>query len=212
MKFNIKLVTNLSLLTLSALSFNACVQKDDKINLQATSVQGSETVSKGGIAYVNLDSLEANYAYFQTRKEAFEKKQTSMEAELQRLARNLENEAKQFQNKIQTGTISTQAQAEAEEARLYKMQANLENRKNTLAEELFKEQEAFNKELRANINEFLMKYNEDKGYDYILSYIEEGSILYANKALDITKDVIMGMNNLANEKTENDPPKSDTAK
>ena len=57
-----------------------------------------------------------------------------------------------------------------------------------------KDQEAFNKEIHDNLHDYIEIYNEEKGYDYILSYSKESSILFANKVLDVTQDIIDGMN------------------
>ena len=75
------------------------------------------------------------------------------------------------------------------------MQETLEKRKNALNVTLIKEQEAFNKDLHDRLDAFLKEYNADKRYDYILSYSEGGAILYKDESLDITADVIDGMNN-----------------
>ena len=78
------------------------------------------------------------------------------------------------------------------------MQQSLQLREQALTEQLLKEKDAFNQKLHDDLNDFLEEYNKDKGYDYILSYSEIGSqILLANKDLDITQDVIEGMNERA---------------
>jgi outer membrane protein len=43
------------------------------------------------------------------------------------------------------------------------------------------------------VNNYIKIYNTTKGYDYILTKIGD-NILYANKALDITQDIIDGLN------------------
>jgi outer membrane protein len=60
------------------------------------------------------------------------------------------------------------------------------------------------------LHKYIELYNEEKGYDYILSYSKDGSILYANKENDITRDIIEGMNSKGFEKELS--AKSDTTK
>jgi outer membrane protein len=84
------------------------------------------------------------------------------------------------------------------------MQRALEARRNTLSEQLQKKQLDFSTQLQKNIDDYLATYNKDGKYDYILSYSRSGSILFANKALDITDDVLKGLNETA--------PKADTSK
>lgn len=162
----------------------------------------TQTPSNGKIAYVNLDTLEARYEYFRVKKADFEKRTTAMEAEIERLAQSLQNEYAAFQKKAQEGTL-TQSEGEAGQRKLGQMQQNMENRRQTLANQLMKEQEEFNKDLQKRLDDYLAQYNADKGYDYILSYVKGGNILFANKALDITDDVIKGMNEQDNKKNDN---------
>ncbi len=99
-----------------------------------------------------------------------------------------------MQKKAQANTL-TQADYEAAQKRLGQMQQSLEARKQSLTEQLMKEQDDFNKNLKSSLDSFIEEYNKNHHYDYILSYAGSGSsILYANKQLDITKDIVDGMN------------------
>ncbi len=107
-----------------------------------------------------------------------------------------------MQKKAQANTL-TQTEYEAAEKRLMQMRQSLETRKQSLSDQLMKEQEDFNKDLKTRLNSFIEEYNKSHHYDYILSYSDGGSsILYANKQFDITKDVVDGMN--ATSKNEGD--------
>ena len=55
------------------------------------------------------------------------------------------------------------------------------------------ETEKYNKALRDSIQHFLASYNQSKKFTLILSKAGD-NILYADKAHDITKDVIAGLN------------------
>lgn len=178
-----------------SLFLSACGDKSGTANNTASTntAATTSTANSGKIAYVNLDTLENNYEYFKTKKAEFEKRQKAMQDEVERLARTFQSELTAFQQKAQAGTLS-QSEGEAGQRRLAGMQENLEKRQQSLTEQLMKEQEAFNMELQKRLDDFLGSYNKDKGYDYILSYIKGGNILYAQPSLDITADVIAGMN------------------
>jgi outer membrane protein len=150
----------------------------------------------GRLAYVNVDSLEAHYEYLKTKKDEFGKRQSAMEAELQRSGQQLQNQAAAFQQKVQAGGMS-QTEGEAQQRKLYQMQQSLETRRQALTEQFLKEQDAFNKEIHDRLDKFLEEYNKDKHYDFILSYTQGSNIMYADKRLDITRDVIKGMNETA---------------
>ena len=170
--------------------------KTDAKDHAAAGADGQSTVGMSHIAYVDIDTLEENYTYLKKKKEEFKKRQASMKEELQRSAQQLQNDIANVQRKAQAGTL-TQAEYEAAEKRVGQMQQSLANREQALTERLLKEQDEFNDQLKEKLDNFLREYNKDKEYDFILSYTKSGSILYANEALDITKDVIAGMNNLA---------------
>ena len=153
----------------------------------------SPAATAGKIAYVDIDSLEANYEYLKTKKEVFKNRQQQAENELERSAQQMQNEANDIQAKMQAGTL-TKSEYEAAQKRFEQMQQSLATRKQALTDQLMKEQDDFNKDLKSKLDSFLADYNKDRHYDYILSYGNGGSILYSNKGLDITKDVIKGMN------------------
>ena len=62
-----------------------------------------------------------------------------------------------------------------------------------LAAELQSETEKFNKALHDSIEHFIAKYNKDKKFSLILTK-QGDNILYGDKALDVTAEVIAGLN------------------
>jgi len=132
------------------------------------------------------------------RREAFKKHQEQVDAELNGSYQQMQTDAAEVQKKAQAQTL-TQSEYETAEKRLMQMQQSLETRKQSLTEQLVKEQDDINKELKSKLDVFLEKYNQDKHYDFIFSYSASGgsALMYVNKQLDITKDVIAGMNAVA---------------
>lgn len=158
------------------------------------SAKSPETSMGCKIAYVNIDSLELHYELLKSKREDFKRRQSQMESELQRSAQQLQSDIEQVQKKAQANTL-TQSEYETAQKRIGQMQQSLENRKQAMTEQLMKEQDDFNKDLKSRLDSMLEEYNKSKHYDFILSYSNSGSaLLYANKALDITKEVIDGMN------------------
>lgn len=148
----------------------------------------------GKIAYVNIDTLEAKYDVLKAKREDFKHRQEQMESELQRSYQQMQSDAEAVQKKAEANNLS-QTEYENAQKRLYQMQKSLESRKQSLTEQLMKDQEEFNKDLKMRLDAFLDKYNKTHQFDYILSYSYAGSsLLYVNKQLDITKDVVDGMN------------------
>lgn len=155
------------------------------------------------IAYVDIDTLESKYELLKTKGEDFKKRQAQMENELQRSYAQLQNDAYETQKKAQANQM-TQAEYEAANKRLMQMQQTLESRKQSLTEQLMKEQEEFNADLKKRLNAYIAEYNKDHHYDLILSYAGTGSsILYAGaNARNITADVVKGLNEAAGKDAE----------
>jgi outer membrane protein len=176
----------------------------NKAGKGGTSSGGSSVPGSGHIAYVNIDTLEANYTFLKNKKDEFTRRQSSMKAELQNSAEQMQRDYANVQRKAQAGTL-TEAEYASAQKRLGQMQQSLQTREAALTEQLLKEQDDFNKDLKGRLDKFLEEFNKDKRYDYILSYAPSGSILYADKNLDITKEVIDGMNEMS--KNESDTTK-----
>ncbi|MGH2643080.1 MAG: OmpH family outer membrane protein, partial [Chitinophagaceae bacterium] len=144
------------------------------------------------IAYVNIDSLEAHYSFFQQKKAELAKEQESIQNDLGSRARTLQNEVAVLQKKAVT---MTQAEGEAAQQSIIQKQQALQQREQDLRQRFMQEQQDFNMELHDRLSSFLKKYNENKHYTYILSYSEMASdILLKDTAYDITADVIKGLN------------------
>jgi outer membrane protein len=172
-------------------------------NSKTVATSGSRAVSSNAaagpyrIAYVDVDTFEAHYTSLKEKRDQFQKRQSQMEAELQRSAAQYQNNLQEAQKKAQSGSM-TQSEGEATQKKLLQMQQSLQLREQALNDQLVKEKETFNKELQNQMDAFLNEYNKEKNYDYILSYSKSLSlILFANKDLDITQDVIKGMNDRA---------------
>ncbi len=161
-----------------------------------TNAAGKTELPAGGsrIAYVDIDTLEANYEYFKTKKADFTRRQAAIENELQRSAQQLQTQAADFQKKVQSGGFTSQTEVDAAGRKLQQMEQSLNTRRESLAAGLMKDQETFNLDIQSRLDSFLAEYVKGKGIDYVLSYSKSGSILYADKSMDVTWEVISGMN------------------
>lgn len=188
----------ISTLALAGVTTMFAMCTSEKKPAPATSVATNEktTGTSGRIAYVNIDTLKEKYELYKTKKTEFEEKEKAMTSELQRSGQKFQQDLLAADRKAQAGTL-TQAEYEATAQRLQQMKQSLETREAALTEKLLAEQEEFNKDLQQRLDDFLKEYNKDKGYDYILSYSKVlGFIMLANDQLDITADVVAGMNEL----------------
>ncbi len=195
-------------LVLSSLSFLGVVVlfglffSTNKKDVTHNNVVPVTNVNNGSlrVGYLNIDSLEAHYDLLKTKREEFKRRQAQMEAELTRSYQQMQSDAEEIQKKAQSNSL-TQSEYESAQKRLMQMEKSLETRKQSLTEEFMKEQDDFNKALKARLDSLIAEYNLGKHFDYVLSYSGSNSaLLLVNSQFDITKDVTAAMNATAKEK------------
>jgi outer membrane protein len=145
------------------------------------------------IAYVNMDTLLAKFdMYFDYQGQLLDK-QKKLEAQLNTNSRSYERQVVDFQDKVQKGLV-TRSQAQEMEMQLMQKQQDLLQLKDQLSLELMEEEQVMNRKLQFSIYEYLEEYNKDGEFEYILGYSFGGPILFSSEKLDITKEVIKGIN------------------
>lgn len=146
------------------------------------------------IAYVNLDSLLIHYEYSRELNEQFTGKQTKYKNELKRKADTFEKEAAEFQEKVQRGAFLSQQRAESEQERLLLEQQKLQQLEYEISNNLVAEQQELNMRLYDSISNFLKEFQKINPYRLVISYTYGGPILYADKKMDITNDILTALN------------------
>jgi outer membrane protein len=189
---NILLVVNIILLILVGYLYYLHFKNKGKV---AQAIKKSEAIMNDGkskVAYIDLDSLQNNYSYYKKIKEDFENKQTSANSEIAAMQKKYQNRAMQLQQKA-----STMSQKEQESAmqEINKMQQDLQARKQSIDNELYNYNSKMKEDILVRIQNFLKTYNKDGRYSYIFSY-EPGFMFYKDSTLNITPDVISGLNEL----------------
>ena len=144
------------------------------------------------IAFVEVDSIMSQYAFCKDYTEVLQKKGQNIQNTLAAKQRSLQQAAANFQQKLQQNAY-TREQAEGIQASLQKQSADLDALNQRLSNEFATETEKYNNALRDSIQHFLAKYNKDKKYSMILSKAGD-NLLYADKAFDITNEVVAGLN------------------
>ena len=144
------------------------------------------------IAFVEVDSIMTQYTLCKDYTEILQKKGQNIQNTLAAKQRSLQQAAANFQQKLQQNAY-TREQAEGIQASLQKQGADLDALNQRLSNEFAAETEKYNNALRDSIQHFLAKYNKDKKYSMILSKAGD-NLLYADKAFDITNEVVAGLN------------------
>lgn len=148
-------------------------------------VDGNETVNGTKIVYVNTDTLLSNYLLSVELNEAFLKKQEERRTELNMKAKQLDQQANEFQRKLENNGFISRERAEAARQEILDKNQRLQMLQQEMTEKMLKEQGDLNKRLFESITSFLTEYNKEKGYDIVLSTVLAGNVLYAEPGFDI---------------------------
>ncbi|MDD2419601.1 MAG: OmpH family outer membrane protein [Bacteroidia bacterium] len=155
---------------------------------------GTEAAVSGDIVFIQIDSLISQYDMFNDLKSEFENKAQTIQNDLNKRGRSLENDLKDFQTKVQKGLI-TRSQAEAQQQQLAQRDQELQGYVQQKQMEMSEEEAVLYRRVFDALDTYLKKLNEDKKYSLIISTSGSPStILYGDKALDITQLVVSGMN------------------
>jgi outer membrane protein len=157
----------------------------------ATTSTTQATASR--IVYVNTDTLLTNYDYYKDVVKEFENKRFAAENELQRRSKSFQNEVALFQRQAQAGGMSQQ-QGQTKQQQLAAKEQDIMMYRDNTSNALAEEQAGKTDELISNIQDYLKKYNEDDRYDMVIGYSKGGGVLYAKEKMDITAEVLKGLN------------------
>ena len=157
----------------------------------------TETASKAEVipvAYLNVDSLLTNYVFAQEASEKLMKKQEDARSKMNAKLRTFQNDAEDFQYKLENNGFLSRERMEQAQQKLAKQQQNLQELEAKLTEEIMLENQKLNMQLADSLNTFLRIFNSDGRYHIILSNNAKDNVLMASEQYDITSEVIEGMN------------------
>ena len=159
----------------------------------ATEGQAVEAAAKGDIVYIDLDRILLEYDMANDLRSVVETKVQNIQAEINRRGQKLENEVKSFQEKLDKG-LMTRSVAEVQSQKLQEQELDFNNYAAQKQQEIQEEQLVMMNQLGDAIQTFLNNYNEEKQYAMILTNSGGAPVIVADAALDITEDVLAGLN------------------
>lgn len=181
--------------SLLTLSLAACSGNDKE---QASTQDKAKTDAKAdaktsliNIRYIDEDTVSAHYNFAKDLKEQSIRSFSRLESAKNAKEKEIQTLGQQIQQKMQSNGYLTEDSYKADMTKLSRMQesaqAYLGNLQHNIEQEMIQQQQTLNDSLQS----FIKDYNKTRGYDAIL-YKSAG--VYYNPALDITKEVIEGLN------------------
>ena len=180
----------LAIAAFAAVAMTSCDKSKSQVDDKEPAAQTATTATK--IAYVEVDSIMSQYKFCKDYSLILQKKGQNIQNTLAQKQQALEAAAANFQQKVQQNAY-TREQAEGVNASLQKQNNDLQILNQRLSAEFQNETDQFNKALRDSIQHYLASYNKDKKYSIIFSK-QGDNLLYADKAYDITNEIVAGLN------------------
>jgi outer membrane protein len=146
------------------------------------------------IVFVNLDVLSEGYDFLKDVSASAQAEQNNLQNLYQTKGEKLQQDYMEFQEKANKGLLS--------ENQIATEQEKFAGRKDELdqlqlkSEALGEKIQARTEEARKNLTDYIKEYNKSGNYNYVLAYSEGplSPVLLANESLDITKDILEGIN------------------
>lgn len=169
---------------------SACGNKETKT--ESTTAKPAVEAEKDKIVFVDSDSLLNKYEYFKVLKTKMEAKGKAADADLKAKGQAFQRDMQQYQSQANSMTAEQRSETEQRLARKQQeLQAYQQNAGAAFQNEQAKEQEA----LYNKVADYLKEYAKKKGYKMVLKYQKGmGDILFADASLDVTSEVIKGLN------------------
>ena len=144
------------------------------------------------LAYVELDSLNENISFIKEKRKELEEEMKRIEQEQETGYRGLQAQKDNF---LKKGAAITEEEAQIFQGKLIDQQQKIDSKKQEQSQKLNEKSFNIMDGIQKKLKDFLADYNKDKKYMYIfttgtgLDYM-----VFKDSSLNITKEVIQGMN------------------
>lgn len=143
------------------------------------------------VVYINSDSLMDNYELVKEVKKDLERERAAAEKQFNNEYRKLENEFNDLKAKAAT---MTEEQGMAKQQELAMKEQKLTDYRDELNQKLSMNEMQKTEKIQQEIEDYLKANYSSTNYSYILGHSKGGGILYSKSNLDITKEVLDGLN------------------
>lgn len=174
----------------ASVAANQTVEEDSLKNVPVPVI--ANVSNKANVVFIDYDSLITNYEFYKKIQKDLEAKLRSAESELLNKQTKLEKDYAEYQEKQ---SLYTDAMKQQKEQQLMADNQALVELKQKKEQQFNDQQKQLNEKLINNLYGYFKRLAKENKFDYILSY-QRGvpGVLYGNDSLDITKNIIEGLN------------------
>ena len=143
------------------------------------------------IVYVNTDSLWEKYDMVTEIKKKLGSQRDQAESEFASKYQTLANEEQNFR---EIASRLSEEESLRQQQEFLQKEQKLSSFREQTEQRLLKDEQEKNEQITKSITDYLKKVYKSTHYTYILGYTHGSGILFANDSLDITAEVVEGMN------------------
>ena len=167
---------------------------NDSTVVAAPVVMSPKEIKASKIVYVNSDVLNKKYDFVKDLASSAQARQQRLEMAYQTKGQKLQQDYMEFQQKAGAGLLSENQGIAAQED-FKKRKAELDEMEGQL-QLLVEEIQRGNDEVHRLVVDYVKEYNKKSQYNYILAYTDGpgGVVILANDSLDITNEILEGLN------------------
>lgn len=158
----------------------------------AIAARDTGALKEARIAFFRMDSIRTRYELIKEKDQRFVAEGRRLEAGLQAEQERARKRYQELMAKDQT--YSTKAEMERDEAELRTLMEKLQGMQAEGEERLARMEAEMLKEIAKELDDYLKEFNAVAGYDYIFSVQGGGQIWVGNEGLDITQQLVDGLN------------------
>jgi outer membrane protein len=143
------------------------------------------------IAYVRSTELVYGYLGMQDAHRTYEEKSNTWKNNTDTLQQKFQRDLDEYKRK---GATLSKAEKEKIEQSLTQQKQTIINYMQNVSDQAKKEDEKITQAVLNQVNSFVEEYGKTHGYKMILGTTQEGSLLYGEDGIDITKEILEALN------------------
>ena len=143
------------------------------------------------IAYVRSAVLVNSYLGMKEAQNLYQEKMSKWKSNIDTLRNDYQQAINKYNQEVKSLSVK---EKQEREIYLRKQEDNLRQYAGTLEQKATEEDRKMSEGVLNQINSYVKEYGEKQGYDLILGITRDGNILYGKEAIDITDEVLKGLN------------------
>jgi outer membrane protein len=143
------------------------------------------------IAFFKSDSITAGYEYYKEIEAELQKLSATVDGETIKLQQAFDSKNAEIENRTKAGASEEELLRLNQE--LNKMRTDYAERQENTMSNLQKQKQRFEAELKQRLTDFIKQYNTPQRFSYVLAD-EPGFFYFKDSALDITSELLAGLN------------------